>query len=159
MLSASPGQHHVMDLYLVIGNPNTRRASVIRSLSGCFNRSLRDIELLSGKATLKVYARVGSLQETRTRPADFVAEVVATRCNAVLCCVTPSESPTAPSLYPSALAYLDHFVAQGWSIRGVAALGQNSGGVRAQGLEHFPQAGVAPINVTAAAVRKHFGWR
>ena len=75
-----------MDLYLIVGNPHTRRASVVRSLTGCFNRSVRDIELLSGKATLKLYARVGSLQETKTRPQDFVTEVAAARCRAVLRC-------------------------------------------------------------------------
>ena len=148
-----------MDMYLVIGNPNTRRASLIRALTGCFNRSVRDIELLSGKAVLKVYARVGSLQETRTRPEDFIAEVAATRCSAVLCCIAPNASPSSPALYPSALAYVERFLQEGWAVQAIAALGQNSGGLRNQALAQFPQAGVAPINVTAAAVRKHFGWR
>ena len=147
-----------MDLYLIVGNPHTRRASVVRSLTGCFNRSVRDIELLSGKATLKLYARVGSLQETKTRPQDFVTEVAAARCQAVLCCVVPNALASAPTLYPSAQDYLDHFKAQGWRVRSIAVLGQNSGGIKAPTLRQFPQSGTAPINITAGAVRKHFGW-
>jgi hypothetical protein len=147
-----------MDLYLIVGNSNTRRASVVRSLTGCFNRSVRDIELVSGKATLKLYARVGSLQETKTRPQDFLSEVLATRCNAVLCCVAPSAQPSTPALYPSAEAYLEYFKEQSWQVRGVAVLGQNGGGLKLHTLKQFPQSGTAPINVTAAAVRKHFGW-
>lgn len=147
-----------MDLYLVVGNPNTRKASLVRSLTGCFNRSVRDIELVSGKAPLRLYARVGSLQETRTRPEDFVSEVAATRCEAVLCCVAPHAHLASPDLFPAPQAYLDHFKAQGWRLRAMAVLGQNAGGLRAAVLRQFPQAGTSPINGTAAAVRKHFGW-
>ena len=147
-----------MDLYLIVGNPNTRRASVVRSLTGCFNRSIRDIEPSSGKATLKLYARVGSLQETKTRPQEFAAEVAAVRCHAVLCCVAPDAQVSAPSLYPSAEAYLDHFKELGWCVCSIAVLGQNSGGIKSPTLKQFPQSGTAAINITAAAVRKHFGW-
>jgi len=41
-----------MDVYAIVGNPHTRKASVVRSLTGCFNRSLRDIELVSGGPAL-----------------------------------------------------------------------------------------------------------
>ena len=147
-----------MDLYLVCGNPNTRRASVVRALTGCFNRSMRDIELVGGAAPLRLYARVGSLQETRTGPADFADEVGATRCNAVLCCVAPGANLGQPDRYPAAPDYLDHFKGQGWRVRGIAVLGQNGGGLRSPLLRQFPQSGTAPINTTAAAVRRHFGW-
>ena len=82
-----------MDAYLVIGNPNTRKASVVRSLSGCFNRSVRDILPLGGKQPLRLYARVGSLQDTKAGPQDFIAEAARARCNAVLCCLAPEREP------------------------------------------------------------------
>ena len=59
-----------MDAYIVIGNANTRKASVLRSLTGCFNRSVREILPLDAAAPLRLYARVGSLQDTRTTPAE-----------------------------------------------------------------------------------------
>ena len=34
-----------MDAYILIGNANTRKTAVVRSLSGCFNRSVREIQL------------------------------------------------------------------------------------------------------------------
>ena len=64
-----------MDAYILIGNLNTRKSSVVRGLTGCFNRSVRDIVPVGGKNALRLYARVGALQETRTRPEDFGAEV------------------------------------------------------------------------------------
>jgi hypothetical protein len=147
-----------MDAYLVIGNAHTRKASLVRSLSGCFNRSVRDIQLLSTSAPLRVYARVGSLQDTKTRPEDLAAEADKARCAAVLCCLSPSAHPNHPAQYPDAQAYVAWFKAAGWRVRGIAVLGQNSGGVRSPQMRQFPQAPTAPINVTAQAVRLHFGW-
>ena len=147
-----------MDAYIVIGNPNTRKASLVRSLSGCFNRSVRDIQPLGGKPVLRLYARAGALQDTKAGPQDFIAEVARTRCNAVLCCLSPGANPDHAGRLPDAPAYLAAFQAAGWRIRAIAVLGQNGGGVRSPVLLQFPQAPVAPINRTARAVRAHFGW-
>jgi hypothetical protein len=147
-----------MDLYVVIGNPNTRKASVVRALTGCFNRSVRDILPLGAKAPLRLYARVGSLQDTKAGPGDFLTEVGRARCGAVLCCLAPSAHPDHADQYPDAQAYLDAFKAAGWRLRSIAVLGQNGGGVRSPHLRQFPLATTAPINATARAVRAHFGW-
>jgi len=148
-----------MDAYILIGNANTRKASVLRSLTGCFNRSVRDILPLDATVPLRLYARVGSLQDARTRPTDFVDEVAKARCNAVLCCLSPNARAEEPSLYPGAQAYLDQFKAAGWQVRSIAVLGQNHGGVRSPVLRQFHLAPTAPINVTAREVRAHFHWQ
>lgn len=147
-----------MDAYIVIGNPNTRKSSVVRSLTGCFNRSIRDILLQGAKVPVRMYARTGALQETKTSPEDILAEVAKARCAAILCCLAPSAHPNHPSLYPDAQAYVACFKAAGWRVRSIAVLGQNGGGLRSPNLRQFPQATTAPINVTAHAVRAHFGW-
>lgn len=147
-----------MDSYIVIGNPNTRKASLVRSLSGCFNRSVRDILPLGGRPPLKLYARVGTLQDARCTPDDFIAEAARMRCGAVLCCLSPVANPDHAERYPDAQSYLAAFKAAGWRLRAIAVLGQNGGGVRSPNLLQFPQAPVAPINQTARAVRAHFGW-
>jgi len=148
-----------MDAYLIIGNPNTRKSSVVRSLTGCFNRSVRDIQFKGGKAPVRLYARARALQDTRTTIDEFLAEVQDSRCTTVLCCLWPSAHPNSPGLHPDALEYLARFKSAGWRIRSVAVLGQNGGGVRGPGLGQFPQASTAPINLTAQAVRAHFGWQ
>lgn len=147
-----------MDVYLIIGNPNTRKSSVVRSLTGCFNRSVRDIQLKGGRTALRLYARARALQDTRTTASEFVAEAEASRCAAVLCCLWPSAHPNNPVQCPDAQAYLALFKQAGWRIRSVAVLGQNRGELRASNLSQFTQAPTAPINVTAQAVRAHFGW-
>lgn len=148
-----------MDIYLLVGNSHTRKSSIARSLSGCFNRSVRDIQLVNGRAPLRLYARVGAAQETRRTPEAFVAEILASRCAAALCCLLPTALPNEPELYPDAQTYIAHFEAAGLRIRAIAALGQNAGGLRGPKLRQFPQAPTLPINVTASEVREFFGWR
>jgi len=145
-----------MDAYLIIGNSNTRKASLVRSLTGCFNRSVRDIQIQGTKAPVRFYARIGTLQDTRTSVDDFVAEVARARCQAVIFCLSPSTGTGADA--QDAQAYVSGFKAAGWRIKAVAVLGQNAGGVRAGNLRQYPQAPTAAINVTAREVRAQFGW-
>ena len=147
-----------MDAYVIIGNPHTRKASLVRALTGCFNRNVRDVLFEGAAAAVRVYARAGSLQDTRASPEAFIAEAARMRCSAVLCCLSPSAHPNHRELYPDAESYLARFEAAGWRIRSIAVLGQNAGGVRSPDLRQFPLATTAPINVTAHAVRTHFGW-
>ena len=119
---------------------------------------MRDILPEQGSSAIRVYARVGALQETKTRPEDFLHEVARVRCAAVLRCLWPSAHPNDPTKYPDAQEYLRQFKAGGWRIRSLALLGQNAGGIRSPDLRQFAQATVSPINVTASAVCAHFGW-
>jgi hypothetical protein len=147
-----------LDAYIVIGNPNTRKSSLVRSLSGCFNRSVRDILPADGRHPLRVYARTGALQETRTGIDDFITEAGRSRCGTVLCCLWPSAHPIVPEQCPDALSYIEGFKAAGWRIVAVAVLGQNGGAVRSPKLRQFTQAPTDPINATARAVRAFFDW-
>ena len=147
-----------MDAYLIIGNANTRKASLLRSLTGCFNRSVRDIQIQGTKGPTRFYARVGALQQTHTSVEDFIAEAQRVRCQAVVFCLLPAGLPGGVSMALDAQSYAAGFRAAGWRIRAVAVLGQNSGGVRAPNLRQYPQAPVAPVNVTAREVRAQFGW-
>lgn len=147
-----------MDAYIIIGNANTRKASLVRSLTGCFNRSVRDILLQGDKRPQRFYARVGTLQDTRTTIEQFAAEANRSRCDATLFCLSPTANRTEAVELPDAASYVAAFRKLGWRIKGVAVLGQNDGGVRAPNLRQYPQAPAAPVNVTARDVRAQFGW-
>ena len=146
-----------MDAYILIGNANTRKTSVIRSLTGCFNRSVRDVQLQSGRP-VRFYARVGALQNTRTTLDEFVQEVNRSRCDAVVFSLLPTAVQTDLMDYPDAQAYVAGLRERGWRIKGVAVLGQDGGGVRAPNLRQYVQAPSAPVNLTARDVRAQFGW-
>ena len=147
-----------MDAYILIGNANTRKTSVVRSLTGCFNRSVRDIQLQSSKRPLRFYARVGTLQITRTSIEDFIQEVTRSRCEAVVFCLSPNAHTTDLETFPDAASYVAALRERGWHIKAVAVLGQDGGGVRAPNLRQYILAPTQPINVTARDVRAQFGW-
>lgn len=147
-----------MDAYILIGNTNTRKTSIVRSLTGCFNRSVRDIQLQTGKRPVRFYARVGALQTTRTSVEAFMAEVTRSRCEATIFCLAPGANATDLEEFPDALTYVTALRDQGWRIKAVAVLGQDGGGVRAPNLRQYAFASTAPVNVTARDVRAQFGW-
>lgn len=147
-----------MDTYILIGNANTRKSSVLRSLTGCFNRSVRDIQLQDNRRAVRFYARAGTLQVTRTTPENFIQEVARARCEAVLLCLAPSAHHTDSTDFPDAQSYVAAFRAKGWRIKGVAVLGQDGGGVRAPNLRQHVLAPTQPVNLTARDVRAQFGW-
>jgi hypothetical protein len=100
-----------MDAYIIIGNTRTRKASLVRSLTGCFNRSVRDILLQGSKRPHRFYARVGTLQDTHTTIEQFAAEAARARCEATVFCLSPTANRNeaverAPNLrqYPHAPA-------------------------------------------------------
>jgi hypothetical protein len=147
-----------MDAYIIIGNTNTRKASLVRSLTGCFNRSVREIQIQGTKKPQRFYARVGTLQDTRVTVAQFVAEVARVRAEAVVFCLSPEAHKTDTLEYPDAQAYVAALRELGWRVKGVAVLGQNAGGVRAPNLRQYISAPTAPVNLTARDVRAQFGW-
>ena len=147
-----------MDAYILIGNANTRKTSLVRCLTGCFNRSVRDIQLQAAKRPVRFYARVGALQNTRTTLDEFVHEVARSRCEAVLFCLSPNANATDLIEYPDAQTYVNGLRERGWRIKAVAVLGQDGGGVRATNLRQHTQAPTAPVNATARDLRAQFGW-
>lgn len=150
-----------MDAFVLIGSANTRKSSICRSLTGCFNRSYRDI-LATNNNTLDIYARVSSLQESETTPADFYQEASNTRQNNVLFALWPNAHTKKPTLYPDADTYLQYFQQQGWNIRKIAILGSNNNMLSttfATGvLQTFPNTRADPINLSSMNVRNHFNW-
>jgi hypothetical protein len=147
-----------VNAYLIIGGAHTRKSTLLRCLTGCFNRSVRDIELMRG-STIRLYARVSALQESRTEPADFIAEVQRSRCREVAFALWPEANPLDPKRYPDALAYIAVFQAAGWVFAKTAVLGAHPIHPHLPDLARFPEVLNQPINATAHRIRTHFSWR
>jgi hypothetical protein len=147
-----------MDAYVIVGDANTRKSSVLRSLTGCFNRSIRDIILLNETA-IKIYARVSSLQDSKTEPRDFITEVQKTGQKNVIFCLWPHANPNDSVLYPDASEYIATFVKVDWRFQASAVLGSSTFRPATQRSAHFTESLIKPINLTAQAVCQHFWWQ
>jgi hypothetical protein len=147
--------------YVLIGSPRTRKSTLLRCLTGCYSRNLRDIELAHGPA-VRLYARVSALQDSRTSPDEFLAEVGRQRCTHVAFILSPQSSPLDPQRLPDAQAYLDHLERAGWQVERIAILGADPirpRVARRDAVARFPNVLHQPVNTSAAQVRQHFGWR
>lgn len=147
-----------MNAYLIIGEPNTRKSSLLRSLTGCFNRSDRDIQLTDG-TSISIYARVSSLQESKTTAKDFITEVQKRGCANVVFCLQPDPNPVFPMLYPDAQLYISAFEEAGWSFAKTAVVGIHPISPMLPHVARFPRAATLPINVLAKNIRTHFDWQ
>ncbi|KAB2890203.1 MAG: hypothetical protein F9K32_09510 [Desulfobulbaceae bacterium] len=146
-----------MNAYLLIGEPGTRKSSLLRSLTGCFNRNERDIQLLDGR-TIRIYARVSTLQESKTTPKDFLVEVQKRNCPNVIFSLLPDPNPLFPIPFPDAQTYIDTFLAAGWDFVSTAVVGIHPISPAIPNVAHFPRAASLPINIVARNIRAHFDW-
>jgi hypothetical protein len=146
--------------YVLIGSPRTRKSTLLRCLTGCYSRNVRDIASADG-TPLRLYARVSALQDTRTSPADFIAEVQRSRCAHTAFILAPHASPLDAQRLPDAQAYLDAFEAAGWHIEKLAVLGADPIQPRVRQRDQVlrvPDVLHQPVNASAQRLRRHFGW-
>ncbi|MGA0569341.1 hypothetical protein ACO2Q9_01335 [Variovorax sp. VNK109] len=146
-----------MNAFVILGDANTRKSSVLRSLTGCFNRSVRQVQLSSG-SVLDIYARVSSLQESETEPQKFINEVAGTGQSSVIFCLWPHANSKNPLKYPDAHAYISAFTKAGWQFRASAVLGASPIRPATPRVAYFPTIVDQPINIGAQSVRQHFQW-
>lgn len=173
-----------IDVYSVVGDCDVGKSTILRSLSGfgfsSANQSWREIRLANGMTASLFIDSSTALQEPswHTRnPKDFIQFVqqqknpyppnqrivilVALRMDTVNVSASYQGKFNLQARYPDAQTYLDAFVNVGWNVQAVAHLGVRSteltipsGNVRAFPGKRTPE----PSNVTAAKIRKFFGW-
>ncbi len=171
-----------MDAYILVGDEEVRKSSVLRSLTGCYNENTRDIEIASPinstspTKVLRVYARVSSLQEkglTESEFEDLVSDWVAKngKIDSVVFCLWSKsrtwtrKSPSGKRVQitgPTASGYIKYLQSTAakfkWKIVKVAVLGNPSVSATYPNQANFPLSKSNPINVTAQDVRRHFNW-
>jgi hypothetical protein len=119
---------------------------------------VRNILLRNGEQ-IQIYARVSSLQESKTTAQEFITEANQSGCQFVVFCLLPQPNPVDPVQYPDASTYLSVFIAEGWDVVKVAVLGQAHANPPYPQQAFFPNSQTDPINQTAQAVRLHFEWQ
>ena len=147
-----------MDAYVIIGAPATRKSTLIRCLTGCYNRNIRDISLSGGKK-IQIYAVTNSLQATHVTAEEFMKESARTHCQAVIFGLWPKAHPANPIKYPDALTYLNDLMIDGWNVKKVVVLNdldrQTYGQFDTIQLKSITK---DPINLSAKIVREFFRW-
>ena len=148
-----------MNVYVIMGEGNTRKSSLVRCLTGIHEKSKEKKPhiVATQEGDIPVKIRIGSLQEVKKLPAEFIAECKLHDVPNILCAVRIEPEKSCPS----GVEYLNAFIKEGWEVKPVIALDTIS-------IPDFPKdleqpmylygSKSTPTNAMAARVRELWGW-
>lgn len=161
-----------MNVYLIIGNANTGKTTVVKRISGIPGKfknpeehKLNDfrfsITTVSGEKKSVLLQTYDSLQELYITPEEFY-ELISkkkTPPQNILVCLRKKGTTIKKHKLPNAITYLEYFRNKGWNIEKVAFMSSEEG-------KCFPYEQSktivndrkTPVDELAKLVKKHFGW-
>jgi len=110
-----------------MGNPNTRKSSIIRALTGFLYQNpnnTRRYEVQTTNNVLHMYIEPSSLQEKNILPNAFIN--MCNNENHILVALWIKDRTLRNrerTYYPRGVDYIQHFINAGWNIRQVVVLG------------------------------------
>ena len=117
------------NLFIVLGNENTRKSSTIRALTGIYRESNYLIETHPGN--MMVFAKSSSLQESKIQPMDFIHRINTENFDNVLTALwihdyIYTDPATGQQIrYPTGIEYVRDFLTANWHIQQIVVLGTN----------------------------------
>jgi len=146
------------NLYIVIGEAETRKSSCIRALSGVFRRKRYTIRTVND-GDIDVYIPgTSSLQERGISPDDFMDEVKRDGSQNVLMSLWISATGTQPAGH----TYIQRFIQAGWNIERVVVLDEKDPIDLPQGCPNqqlIPGSRNLPANEIASQIRQSWQWQ
>jgi len=108
------------DIFIILGDRNTRKSATIRALTGAFQKGLYQVATRGGN--IDIFVQISSLQESRISPQDFISEVSQNHYQSVLVSLWISNGNGQPNGH----TYIQDFLHVGWNIREIVILGVNN---------------------------------
>lgn len=149
-----------MDIYLLIGEANTRKSSFVRALGG-FSKSGQkfDVALINGK-NIKVCCHISALQEDEKQPNEFVKTIKTNNdCNAFLIPLRIKPVTKKGITYPSYSEYINEFIKAGFTIKFIEVLDAYFRlNIPSLSISHVTNSNIQATNKTVNDIRKRWGW-
>ncbi len=106
------------DVYVIMGDRNTRKSATIRALTGAFKRGLYRVAT-QNVGVIDIFVQISSLQESRIPPQNFIQQVQQSNYQYVLVSLWIFQS----NRQPNGLTYIQSFLNAGWNIQAIVVLG------------------------------------
>jgi energy-coupling factor transporter ATP-binding protein EcfA2 len=141
-------------IYLIIGEKNSGKSSIIRALTGI---------RISGKINIAIptevtfYVQLMSFQEEAMQnPSNAIKSLKKINCESNLCALRLNKTQN----FPDAQTYIDALINEGWEIAGIIVLGENN---LQQQFHQLCVHTINPpkeysINKNASKIRKWWSW-
>ena len=161
-----------MNVYLIVGNAKTGKTSVVRELSGFYEKFktieehvLNDyrfsVTTLFGEKRSILLQTYDSLQELLITPEEFYELISKKKVppQNILVCLRRKGTTIKKQKLPNAITYLEYFKSKGWNIEKIAFMSLEEG-------KSFPYEQSKTIvndrkisiDKLTKLVKKHFGW-
>lgn len=144
-----------VNLFLLMGESNTRKSSTVRSLTGIGKLRRCNIELADGTIR-EIFAMIQALQEKGVDPDVFINLVKENNCSNVL---APLRIFAARGC-PDGEKYIERFLLEGWQINPIIVLGTDSlpYQLSPEIVTKFIENPIRPNSQNAKEIKDVWGW-
>lgn len=145
----------VVNVYLLMGDRNTRKSSTVRSLTGIGKSRVCNIELSNGKI-IDIFTMIQALQEADVDPKSFFNLVNKENYSNVL---VPLRIDKAKNC-PNGSKYIELFLAKGWQVHTIFVLGRKDLPYRVDSkvVTKPIENPIRPNSQNAKVIKKIWGW-
>ncbi len=152
-------------IWLLVGNTETRKSSIVRCLLGVDNPATEvEVQSITGMV-LHMRAFISAVQEKKAvSPEELLRDLNDSHWKGQFKSMRNALVPLRydpDSGQPAAECYVQALLNDGWTIKGIASLGEKARDwLKNSGLPYIevPNSTSVPSNVVAAQVRAAFGW-
>jgi hypothetical protein len=145
-----------VNVYLLMGDRNTRKSSSVRCLTGLYKKDTRKIELVN-KEEIEIFAMLQALQEAKVHPDVFIKLVKKEKYSNVL---VPLRIERA-NRCPAGSEYVKKFLDEGWNVKPIIVLGTDRLPYQlASNIvpEYIKDSADKPNNRNVKKIRSKWGW-
>jgi len=146
----------MLNIFIIMGDRNTRKSATIRALTGAFQRKVYQVATQMGN--IDIFVQISSLQESRISPQKFIKEIEEYNCPNVLVSLWISQG----NGQPDGLTYIREFLNRGWNIQQIVVLGVNNLPYNlpqnTPSPNYIPNSRDLPANQIASQIREWWQW-
>jgi hypothetical protein len=144
------------NIFIIIGEDNTRKSSTIRALTGASKRNVYQVATINQH--IQIFVQISALQEQGKSPQQFMNEITQMSCPNVLL----SLRINAVGRQPNSLTYIQNFLGANWCIREIVVLGTNQLPYNLPNnlptINYIPNARNMTNNEIASKIRQWWQW-
>ena len=145
------------NIFIIMGEKNTRKSATIRALTGVHHKTRRGYQIGTPRGDINVFIKISSLQESPISPQDFITDIQNRNYQNVLISLWISQG----NGQPNGVTYIREFLNVGWNISQIVVLGTDN-------IQNSPQntpvpyyisnSRTLPSNTIASQIRERWQW-
>jgi len=143
------------EVWIIMGDSNTKKSATIRALTGAFRKNHYDISTTKG-ILRNVYIEIRSLQEAKIEPKEFISKHNNDKFILLSLWINSSNR------YPDGIDYINEFIRNRWIIKEIVVLGRNQNNMPYKlptnvSVRYIPNTNI-PANKIAHEIRNWWNW-